>query len=419
MEDRERTQVAPIHEDDSLTGSPVPPQISIHPEPEAREHSMAAGGGGFGGEAAMDEPSWRPSAASALASLAAEELASASSSIASKRDDIAVGAALPATSDALEKLLAGDRGSTAATQFGAAEMSESAVRPLPRRAEAITSVPLRDPVVNRRRNGWMWPVSILGAAAMLTVGVVWALSGNKTPAPPPDPVAMVTPPPPAQPVPLPARETAPVTPPPAEAAAPPNPAEAKAALAVAGVNPESVKADGKSNDKNDDDDDDKEARKKKSGKKKRERPAPRPRHERREPADTRPPPPPRRPHREPTDVDDLLAPGEQRPSRRTAAIEEDTPRQLDDGDILKVLRNNRKAIIDCVKKQQASDGSVSGTMMVNMVITKAGQATRITVSPDRYTRTVAGKCVSSAVKSWKFPHFSGPNMPIDFPVRIR
>jgi hypothetical protein len=133
-----------------------------------------------------------------------------------------------------------------------------------------------------------------------------------------------------------------------------------------------------------------------------------------------PPRPSRRASSESSDVDDLLEIGGsgRRPSERRP-IDEDVPRQLDDSDILGVLRKNRKAIIGCVKKQNAADSSISGTMMVNMVITKSGQTTRITVSPDRFSKTVAGRCVMSSVKSWRFPRFSGPNMPIDFPVRIR
>lgn len=426
MEDRERTVVTALdsNELEDSMAEDSPPQISIAPEPkpESSQPMAAASGGGYGGETAMEEPSWRPSAASALASLAAEELSSSSSAPAKQQDDVAVGAALPATSDALEKLLQG--GSTKASeasQFGAAEKSESFVRPLPRRADTVSSIPLRDPVAERSRNGWVMPVSILGGAIVLA-GALVAVFGGDDDDPPETTMAGVQ----QGQV---AMVQKPAQPDPSEVAkAPPPEAPKKVEAPKEDAKPEDAKPEEVEEKKPEPKAEEPEAedseveepdrpRKKKTVKKKPKR-RPRRRAERRETVSRAPPPPP--PRRSRSEVDDLLAPADRRrPARRRATVEDDVPRQLDDSDILGVLRKNRKSIISCVKKQQTADGSVSGTMMVNLVITKSGRTTRITVSPSRFRSSVAGRCVSSAVKRWRFPKFTGPNMPIDFPVRIR
>lgn len=425
MEDRERTVVTAleVNEDEDSMVDESPPQISITPEsrPESAQ-PMAASGGYGGGETAMEEPSWRPGAANALASLAAEELSSVASPPAKQQDDVAVGAALPATSDALEKLLQGGSAKASeASQFGAAEKSESVVRPLPRRAETVSSIPLRDPVAERSRNNWVMPVSILGGAIVLAGALVAIFSGDGGNQPEKTAAAGMQ-----------AGQVAMVEKP--GQAAQPETAKAPPAAPVKKVEepekkapePEPVKADDEEEKKAKPKakEEDEKAESEDADKPKKKRPKRRPkrrtrrRAERRETVSRPPPaPPPRRPRNE---VDDLLAPADRRrPARRRAALEPDVPRQLDDSDILGVLRKHRKAIISCVKKQQTADGSVSGTMMVNLVIKRSGRTSRITVSPSRFRRSVAGRCVSSAVKRWRFPKFSGPSMPIDFPVRIR
>jgi hypothetical protein len=133
-----------------------------------------------------------------------------------------------------------------------------------------------------------------------------------------------------------------------------------------------------------------------------------------------PPPPPRRVRRARTDEDDLL--GAVPENRRRVApppSEPDLPRQLDDSDVLGVLRKNRNDVRNCLVKQKAADPSLDGTMTVKIVIKKTGRPSRVTVAPSKFKSSVVGKCVASEVKGWRFPKFSGPNMPIDFPVHVR
>ena len=40
-------------------------------------------------------------------------------------------------------------------------------------------------------------------------------------------------------------------------------------------------------------------------------------------------------------------------------------------------------------------------------------------SDDEFKASVVGKCVVTSVARWRFPAFSGPTMPVDFPVRVK
>ncbi|MBK8012817.1 MAG: AgmX/PglI C-terminal domain-containing protein [Deltaproteobacteria bacterium] len=95
------------------------------------------------------------------------------------------------------------------------------------------------------------------------------------------------------------------------------------------------------------------------------------------------------------------------------------PRQLDDSDVLGSIRKYRKDVQTCLEKQASADPSVQGRMIIKMVIQRNGQPSRVTVQPDRFAASVVGKCMQRSVARWRFPRFSGPSMPVDFPVLVR
>ncbi|MEO1336992.1 MAG: AgmX/PglI C-terminal domain-containing protein, partial [Myxococcota bacterium] len=265
-----------------------------------------------------------------------------------------------------------------ATAFGAAEKSESRVRPLPLQPEAVHAVPLRDAVAPRGPGITGLIGAILAGFALcgLVVAGIYLFffrpSKPSAPVPaaaataPPSAVREAVAPPPQMPVPEP------------ELAVPPPPAAAQ-----------------------------KEEEKPRTTKKTRRR---RPRS-RQEPApeavsQRRPEPPPSR------DLDDesLINPTGNR--RRSA------PKTLDETDILGVLRKNRASVRTCLRDHQVSGSRVFGTMTVYMVVRNSGRPTRISVSP-KFRNTVAGTCIVDTVKTWRFPKSAGDNLPVDFPVNVR
>jgi hypothetical protein len=410
MDERVRTVVAHIETSQDVDGptDEAPPQIAPPEEPK-REPPKPK-------DEPSDEPSWRPSAASALASLAAAELGGES-----KKSDVAVGRALPATSDALEKLLSGSESKASApvSPFGAAEMSSSSIRPLPKRTEIVSSMSLRDPISEReRRPNYFVFALIIGVALVLGLGIVAylmrpareatpvvALNSGVTPA-----NNVVTPPPAAPPT-----TQQPATPTPTTEVKAPDTAPKSAEPAPTSATPKTESAET---------DDAKKAKAKHAPKSREggqgtgERAPKKERHETIAAAAKAPEPPPP-PSKPVSEEDDLLGPAKRRPPRVTESVQpEAMPAQLDDGDVLKVMRNHKEAIKTCLTKQKTADPSLDGTMTVAYVIEGSGKTKRWTVSPDKFKASVVGKCVVDSVKTWTFPQFSGHAMPVDFPVKV-
>ncbi|MBX2812063.1 MAG: zinc-ribbon domain-containing protein [Myxococcales bacterium] len=126
---------------------------------------------------------WRPSAASALASLAQEELKSddfsRSKAISSTTGTMT---AIPMASNELSNLIAGGDKATdgTASMFGVAERSASRMKSLPRRADIMSTTPLSDPVQgwDFTRNRWVIVVPI--TLLLLIIGGWWFLSDSST-----------------------------------------------------------------------------------------------------------------------------------------------------------------------------------------------------------------------------------------------
>jgi predicted Zn finger-like uncharacterized protein len=346
------------------------------------------------------ESSWRPSAASALASLAAAEIESSG-------QDVAVGPAMPAERPSLEpQPLAVTTQPLSASMFGAAEQTSRSGRSLPKAPEIASSVPLRDPVVARGTPGWLMPALIAGGVLLLAV--LGLLIVVLTRSPDPQPPVQIAVAPPAAPAPSPAPAPAPApapqeaapapTAPPTEAA-PPVPAEAPPAAGAqepaAEVRPEKKKRRDRSE--------------------RAERTEREPREKRRE-VEAAPPPPP--PPKTDLGADDLLNdPSIKR--RAPAPAESDVPESLDEAQILRVLRKYKGEINACREKQAKADPNLEGVMTVKFVVQRSGQTSQHSVGPDKFKSSVVGKCVIDSVRGWRFPQFSKGTMPLDFPVMVK
>ena len=459
------TAIREIEELSALHGAPADPPVALNADPAesqaekpraevtrssaSRSEAVSVTGVSMGGAMATvgggDDigPAWKPSAASALASLAAEEMAAPSPPPAKPATDIKAGPALPATTDALERLLEGEL-DTRATAFGAAELSESRVRPLPRRVDAVTSVPLRDPTGGGRASSqWGLVGAIIAGFMLLGLIVVVGLYVFVRPQ-----GSGITGPSPAET--LDSRNGAPGVAAqgvertaeaqssaaadgagPAKAAGLASAAAAKSAVpADAGTAPQTLESGPKTAAKAPP----RRPRRRRTTSSKRATPASA--SQRSGPTRSKPvvvaPPPPRAPPPPPTIVapppagdlseDSLINPtGARRappPPRTGSRAKPSLPTTLDETDILGVLRKNRMAVRDCLSRHAASGSSASGTMTVYMVVRQDGRPTRISVSP-QFRSTVAGTCIVDTVKRWRFPRFSGENLPVDFPVNVR
>lgn len=384
---------------------------------------------------------WRPSAASALASLAAEELDGGETSSPAPKPTTAKMTAIPTASNELSRLLEGTdtRREGTASMFGVGEKSVSKVRAIPKRSESLDAAPLVDaPAVE---SPWKrYGILAAGALVLLLVGgVAQAMffgggtrdepakpSSGSAPvaaAPPPAPKKVVPAPAPVpepalpaeSPEPVAVAETAtedagtadPVQPP----AAAPAPLPAKALLATAEpvAEPEVEEEEPEPAPKPT-----KKRRKRRTRRKKRS-PS-------RTPAKVAPAPAPEPPkpvaqRTRQSSVEDLL--GAAPPSRVSAArAEPKLPTKLDDVDVLRVLKKHRAQVRDCIDKHERADGD-SGTVKVTITIRPSGNVSSTRFSPASFQGSVLGRCLASNARTWRFPKFAGEPTPVDFPVRVK
>lgn len=435
-----------------LTGE-VAPAIALASEaPDAAAEISAAA-----------EQGWRPSAASALASLAAEELSSEpnpSNSAAASKPTTGKMTALPTANSELSNLLSGTSSESEATasRFGLAEKSVSKVRAIPRRAETLGATPLSEPATESALPWKRYAAIGGGVVGLLLVGALGANALNRTGAPP-DPSLAAAPvvpspaptppaagaPAPSSPTEAPRAATAVPTPTPQPAVS--APAKGTASLPAASVAaartgvptepaatpkslsnqalvaaaapapreaspPPAVKPT--------------PAKKTVAKVKKRRRRPKRVRSravaERRtrtqpKPAVRSTPKPAAR--KTPPKNEDLLrvAPPKSKrtpPPPKAAPV----PAKLDETEVFRVLRRNKAQVRDCIEKHARSGGE-RGKVRVTITITPVGRVSRTSFTPSSFGRQVLGKCLSSNARTWRFPKFSGPATPVGFPVTVK
>lgn len=87
---------------------------------------------------------------------------------------------------------------------------------------------------------------------------------------------------------------------------------------------------------------------------------------------------------------------------------------LGQGDIMEVVLANKAAIKKCT---ESSGGS--GTVAMRWTIRPDGGTTNVqTVTPE-FQKTPLANCLTSVIRSFRFPAYSGPQMqPIDFPFKF-
>lgn len=378
---------------------------------------------------AGQETGWRPSAASALASLAAEELQpDASESVdAAPLTKPTAGkmTAIPTAPNELSRLLDGDRDADdrTASMFGVNEKSVSKVRAIPRRAETLGSAPLAE---RRPANVASQRLGLLaaGVVALAFIGVgASVLSGggssrSRSPAEVPVPTARVqqraTEPQP------PAKRSAPT--PPVHAAKPaskkPDPAPASTAAARGPAQATSTPPTPPASDSTDSTPRAKKVRKKRRKKPTRAKPAPVSSLVRSSTPEPRPPVR-SRPAGGSSD-DELLAAAGPRTTPRSRPKPPPTslPSKLDETAVFRVLREHKTQVRDCINKHRNAETS-RGRVQVTITIQPSGRVTRTAYEPRSFGSQVLGRCLSSNARTWRFPRFAGSPTPVGFPVTVR
>ena len=127
-------------------------------------------------------------------------------------------------------------------------------------------------------------------------------------------------------------------------------------------------------------------------------------------------PTPPRPSNPPegSDVDDLLS-GATGGGSSGGSL----PRVPDDGDVFNAIRQHGSEVRGCVAEQLRADPSLKGRMQVKLRVAGTGKVMSVAVSPAQFRDAPVGRCLERSAKSWRFPRFSGPPFPVEFPVPVQ
>lgn len=93
----------------------------------------------------------------------------------------------------------------------------------------------------------------------------------------------------------------------------------------------------------------------------------------------------------------------------------DVPDKLQQSDIMSVVLGNRSAIKRCVDEQKKQNPGMTGRLVMRWTIKPTGKTSGVSVRTAEYKSTYLASCISGLVKGWSFPRHKTQGEPIDFP----
>ncbi len=91
------------------------------------------------------------------------------------------------------------------------------------------------------------------------------------------------------------------------------------------------------------------------------------------------------------------------------------PERLGQSDIMAVVLRNKAAIQGCVNEQKQKDPGTSGRLVMRWSIRTNGNTEKINVQTAEFRSTHVATCIGGLIKRWKFPAHQVQGDPIDFP----
>ncbi|MCC6806456.1 MAG: zinc-ribbon domain-containing protein [Deltaproteobacteria bacterium] len=101
------------------------------------------------------------------------------------------------------------------------------------------------------------------------------------------------------------------------------------------------------------------------------------------------------------------------PKFKTA--EQDLPDGITGEAIAKVVESNQRAVKFCLERELKRGGTLSGRLELEFTIAPSGMVQDVDIKSAKFRGTDFGACVVQAVKSWRFPRFSGAPVPVEYP----
>ena len=96
----------------------------------------------------------------------------------------------------------------------------------------------------------------------------------------------------------------------------------------------------------------------------------------------------------------------------------DVPERLGNSDVMQVVRAHIPELKTCTLEQKRKSPNLSGTLVMRWTILPSGRTTSVQVRTDEFKSTYLAGCISGLVKSWSFPKHRVQGDPIDFPFNF-
>jgi predicted Zn finger-like uncharacterized protein len=93
----------------------------------------------------------------------------------------------------------------------------------------------------------------------------------------------------------------------------------------------------------------------------------------------------------------------------------DIPESLGQSDIMQVVLSNKPSIVKCVQQQKASDPGASGKLVMRWTVQTSGRVSGISVQSPEFKDSQMASCITALIKTWTFPRHRQQGEPINFP----
>jgi predicted Zn finger-like uncharacterized protein len=94
------------------------------------------------------------------------------------------------------------------------------------------------------------------------------------------------------------------------------------------------------------------------------------------------------------------------------------PEKLAQSDVYSVVLQNKGALQQCVKEQKEKDPGTSGKVVMRWVIKTNGTTSNVSVQTAEFRSTHVATCIGSVIKGMRFPAHKVQGDPIDFPFNF-
>ncbi len=96
----------------------------------------------------------------------------------------------------------------------------------------------------------------------------------------------------------------------------------------------------------------------------------------------------------------------------------DVKDSLSQADVMEVVLSNKSALANCVSQQKAKDPGTSGKLLMRWTIQTSGKTSNVGVASDEFKGTYIATCVGGLIKGWTFPKHKKQGEPITFPFKF-